>query len=109
MSIDGFNKQAESLSNEGYSIIESLAREVMKKEKRIMAFTMAMGTWFFQDYDGCIIDQEFGVSGEYRAIKYFRKSLFKPLMDFLGEHDEVFGFTGMPMHFKRGGEIITKW
>jgi hypothetical protein len=44
MSIDGFNKQAESLSNEGYSIIESLAREVMKKEKRIMAFTMAMGT-----------------------------------------------------------------
>lgn len=69
---------------------------------------MAMGTWFFKDYDDVIIDEEHGRSG-YALYKYFRKSLFNPLINFLDEYNESFKFTGMPMHFVRGGEIITDW
>lgn len=109
MSIEEFNKQAESLAEAGYSIIEKLAREIMYKDKRISSFTMAMGVYFFSDYDGCHVDEELGRSGEYGIYKYFRKSIFEPLHNFISEHDEDFRFTGMPMRFVRGGEIITDW
>lgn len=109
MSIEEFNKQVESLSEIGYSIIEKLAREVMDKNKRISYFTMAMGVYFFSDYDGHPIDEELGRSGEYGAYKYYKKSIFYPLNNFLSEHNEAFKFTEMPMHFVRDGEIITDW
>lgn len=109
MSIEEFNKQVESLTEIGYSIIEKLAREVMDKDKRISSFTMAMGVYFFSDYDGCHIDEELGRSGEYGAYKYYKKSIFDPLAKFLSEHNDAFKFTGMPMRFVRGGNIITDW
>lgn len=109
MSIEEFNKQVENLDEIGYLIIEKLAREVMDKDKRISSFTMAMGVYFFSDYDGCHIDEELGISGEYGLYKYFKKSIFAPLSNFLSKHNEAFKFTGMPMHFVRGGEIITDW
>lgn len=108
MSIEEFNKQVESLAKIGYSIIEKLARDVMDKDKRISSFTMAMGVYFFSDYDGCYIDEELGRSGEYGAYKYYKKSIFDPLNNFLSEHNEAFKFTGMPMRFVRDGEIITR-
>lgn len=109
MSIEEFNKQVESLAEIGYSIIEKLAREVMDKDKRISSFTMSMGVYFFSDYDGYYIDEELGRSGEYGVYKYYKKSIFDPLNNFLSEHNEAFKFTGMPMHFVRDGEIITDW
>lgn len=107
MPIEEFNKQVENLTKIGYSIIEKLAREVMFKDKRIASFTMAMGVYFFSDYDGCPIYE--GKSGEYGAYKYYKKSIFDPLNNFLSEHNEAFKFTGMPMHFVRDGKIITDW
>lgn len=109
MSIEEFNKQAENLAGIGYSMIEKLAREVMDKDNRISSFTMAMGVYFFSDYDGCPIDEELGRSGEYGLYKYFKKSIFAPLSEFISEHDEAFKFTGMPMRFARNGEIVTDW
>lgn len=109
MSIEEFNKQVDQLSDAGYSIIETLAREVMNKDARISSFTMGMGVYFFSDYDGCQIDEELGRSGEYGAYKYFRTNIFNPLSAFLSEHNDAFKFTGMPMHFKRGGAIIKEW
>ena len=109
MSIEEFNKQVESLAEIGYSIIEKLAREVMDKDKRISSFTMSMGCYFFSDYDGCPIDEELGRSGEYGLYKYFKKSIFAPLSEFISEHNEAFKFTGMPMRFAKDGEIITDW
>lgn len=109
MSIEEFDKQAENLAEIGYSIVEKLAREVMDKDKRISSFTMAMGVYFFSDYDGCHIDEELGRSGEYGAYKYFKKSIFDALSNFLSKHNEAFKITGMPMRFIRDGEIITDW
>ncbi|MFK1753952.1 hypothetical protein ACIXQX_17525 [Bacteroides fragilis] len=109
MNVEEFNKRVKNLTEDGYLIIEKLAREVMNKDKRVYSFTMAMGSYFFSDYDGCQIDEEIGRSGEYGAYKYYKKSIFDPLKKFLSEHNETFKFTGIPMHFVRDGEIITDW
>lgn len=109
MNVEEFNKRVKNLTEVGYLIIEELSREVMNKDKRIHSFTMTMGSYFFSDYDGCQIDEEIGRSGEYGAYKYYKKSIFDPLNNFLSEHNEAFKFTGMPMHFVRDGEVITDW
>lgn len=73
--------------------VERLARNVLKANNKTHKFTMAMGTYFFQDKDG--------------EILYNFES--KRLNNFIMEYDSMLKLTGNPMMFTAKSKITTDW
>lgn len=91
--------------------IERLARKVLREHKSLKSFTMAMGTFFFEDHKGNVIES-YDMVHNWKMDTYTRKDTFlyfKPLNDFIMKWDEELKVTGDPMHFTATGEKITEW
>jgi hypothetical protein len=83
-------------------IVEDMARHILRKHLNMEEFVMGMGTAFFADENGGLLDGE----------KPYTKRYMKKLFDFIDEWDEFFKLTGTPMRisidrtlFVRTGEI----
>lgn len=90
--------------------VERLAREILRKNKSLHEFIMAMGVYYFKDNKGEIVDVEisdYSVNGGYK-YKVSRPS-FKPLYDFIGEWNEILKITGESMRFTATSKKITDW
>lgn len=90
--------------------VERLARDILKKNNSLHEFVMGMGTWFFKDKNGEIIDPyETRMNGSFEYYTILSKKYFKPLADFIGEWNDILKITGEPMRFTATGEKITDW
>ena len=70
-----------------------IVRIALKKNKNLDKFTIAMGTYFFQDVNKNILDD------------YHNKSVDK----FISQYNNMFGLTGNPMIIRVDGEIVRDW
>lgn len=89
--------------------VEKMARNILRRHKHIDYFVMAMGTYYFVDKNGNIVDTHTEV---YRNGGYSHddaKAYFKPLNDFIGRWNEYLKLTGNPMKLTAKGKIITDW
>jgi hypothetical protein len=82
-------EQADEL---GMNYIESIVRKELERNKKLGSFTMAMGTWFFQDKKGNIL----------------HNFELKELEEFLGDWDDMFKYSGEPINLKKSGGFIIK-
>lgn len=88
--------------------IEELARMKLRSNKNLKEFVMAMGTAFFIDKEGSIVDIDEEVYSNYNYISKPAKG-FKQIYDFLLEYDHTYKVTGNPMRFTAEGPKITEW
>lgn len=76
------------------SKVELIARNFMRdKNNPLEKFTMAMGTYFFQDKIG--------------QIRY--DFTCNELEEFLHTYNEEFKITGNPICFTKEGKVVTDW
>lgn len=73
--------------------VEKIARNFLTKKNPAHKFTMAMGTYFFQDKKG--------------EIRYDIEC--KELEEFMNKYNKRFFITGNPMIFTATGIKITDW
>ena len=73
------NKKIIEIQRIGYTEILRLARKILKKYKRPYIFTMAMGTYVFEDKNG---------------NNLYQTAYTRELDNFLCDLDIMFGFTG---------------
>ncbi len=80
-------------------LIESMARDILRKHPHLDEFVMGMG--------GCL----FTTKDETRAggISPDERSYMKPLNDFLDDWDDLLRMTGSPMRFTAEGNKRTEW
>ena len=72
-----------------------IARQTLKADPTIKEFVMGMGTWFFNDADGIIHDED--------------DKRFHALEEFISKWDNHLRITGEPMRFTANGPIIRNW
>lgn len=98
-------KKADKLA---IKIVEQLARKILRNDPELKEFTMAMGVYFFTDFNDEIVDVlERRMNTNYNYDYFPSKPSFKPLIDFIDEWDDVFKITGEAMRFTAYGEVIT--
>jgi len=73
------------------------ARAAMRAHTSLIEFTIAMGTWFFNDRNGNYVDGEDRRPGIQRVAK------------FIDSWDSHFYLTGGPMRFTVDGPIVREW
>lgn len=78
--------------------VEKLARRILRRNKRLDYFLMAMGDAFFtvkgKEDDNLGLDE---------------RKAFKELHEFIEEFDDFLGLTGTPMMFTATGPVVTDW
>ena len=84
------------LERKASEYVEATARSILRRNKTIKEFVMAMGSAFFYSRDGDVLELD------------DRKS-FKPLKDFIEEWDDLLKITGEPMRFTADGPKVTDW
>lgn len=92
-------------------IIEELARDILRNNKDLDEFIMAMGSYFFTYKNKketlSTIEQKMNKNYKYDYID--SKKFLKPLNNFISTWDDTFKMTGISMRFTEKGEIITDW
>lgn len=78
------------------SLIESEARKIMKKYSMPTEFIMAMGSTFFLDKHGKVMEH-----WEYKYLEKFN--------EMVNDLDYDLHITGTPMRFTATGAVITDW
>lgn len=79
--------------------VEELAREAMRKDKRLSEFVMAMGSWHFIEVGGGVVDDQDAGYGTH----------MKPLVAFMDNWSDVLKLTGHPMRFTATSAITRDW
>lgn len=77
------------------ALIEECARAAMRANPKLHEFIMAMGTWFFVDATGKVID------GTPRNVRR--------LANIIDEFDGTLRLSGHPMRFTADGPVVTDW
>lgn len=78
--------------------VEKIARKILRENQgKVLAFVMAMGSYFFTDSDDNIITDDSEIKG------------IKELSNFIAKWDRILHITGNPMAFTAYGEKITGW
>ena len=90
-----FDNDLQKLSDLGMQIIIEEAKRIMKKHPKYNEFLMAMGSRFFLDKTGNIINDD--------------PKCAEKLLNFIDDNDEAFHFTGSGIRFKADGAIVTNW
>ena len=92
MNIKLIDKHLEIAENLAISEVVMIARRVLSSKNKTHKFTMGMGTYFFENKKGEVMDFS---SNE--------------LDTFISKYDSIFGLTGNPMTFFQKGDISTDW
>jgi hypothetical protein len=94
-----------------------LARKVLKEHPHLDECVIAMGTFYFtykneekrKAYNNTLDLQESYMGADYNYHYRPARAYFVPIIEFLGEWDDVFKLTGEGIRFRAEGEIITDW
>jgi hypothetical protein len=86
----------ESASLLALKLIESEARKLLRNHNSLNEFVMAMGSTFFIDKHGEVVD-----NWRFKYIEQFT--------DLINDLDDRFHITGTPMRFTANGPIVTNW
>ena len=91
--------------------IERLARAILRKKAQLHEFVMAMGTWFFTNHAGKVVEHEVEHYNPVSTSPYSHtpRRWVAPLWEFIQEWDEDLHLTGDPMRFTAEGPVITEW
>lgn len=93
----------------GIREVERLARKVLKQNKSLSQFCMAMGTYFFIDHNGDNVDTWQNIYSSYGCISNHAKKSFVELNEFISEWDALLKLTGEPMMFTATSEVRSRW
>ncbi len=94
----------------GINEVERLARRILREHPNLKEFVMAMGTYFFNDKNGNIVDtltQKMNKSYQYYYEDTYK--YFQPLNSFIAEWDEYLKLTGHAMRFTKDSQVRTDW
>lgn len=74
--------------------VERIARRILKQNRNLIEFVMAMGCWCFWTNEEPLDNED---------------SRFKELAEFMAEYNDKLKLTGTPMRFTATGPVETNW